>query len=120
MIEIEDFFVALALAGLGFALVRFTRLNWGVAGAWLNLLWFIYQTSFGSGWVGYHHGLGVAFVLAAGWGQYGLAWALVPWPLLIYLRLELGTYWPYLPNMAEGMLLGGAAYLLTGWAKRSP
>ncbi len=91
---------------------------WGAVGVWLNLLWFIYQSELGQGWLLYLRGVGLAFVLAAGFRQYGLAWALLPWPLLLAGRFEVQMLWPYLPAWGQGLMGGAVTYLLVGLFKR--
>ncbi|WP_337843991.1 hypothetical protein [Thermus sp.] len=86
-------------------------------GVWANLLWFLFQTEVGSGWLAYLRGLGAGLFLAAGYGEAGLAWALLPWPLLLYLHLDLRALLPYLPALGEGMFFGLLLYLL-GLRKR--
>ncbi|KIQ54789.1 hypothetical protein SY28_06925, partial [Meiothermus taiwanensis] len=63
-------------------------------------------------------GVGLAFLLAVGYRQYGLAWALLPWPLLFAGRFELPMLWPYLPAWGEGLMLGAVVYLLVGLFRR--
>ena len=84
---------------------------------WLNLLWFVYQNEWGSGWLAYLRGLGIGLFLAAGYGRPGLAWALTPWPLLLYLRLDVREFAPYLLVLGEGMVLGALLYL-AGFRRR--
>ncbi|MDM7324976.1 MAG: hypothetical protein P3W93_008385 [Thermus sp.] len=111
------------LEGFGFLLLLLLVFRWQnrippwVLGVWLNLLWFIYQNELGSGWQAYLRGLGAGVFLAAGYGQPGLAWALTPWPLLLYLRLDVREVLFYLPPLGEGMLLGALLYL-AGFRKR--
>jgi len=98
------------------ALVLFARLlarlsSWEAAGVWANLLWFVYQNEWGTGWLAYLRGLGVGLVLAVGYGRPGLVWALLPWPLALYLRLRLGLLLPYLYALGEGMMIGLLLYL---------
>lgn len=107
----------LLLAGM-FLLVQRFGWPWGGLGVWANLLWFIYQNQWGSGWMPYLQGLGLLTFLAAGYRQYGLVWALLPWPLLLYIRLDVQTFLPYLPAWGEGLMLGVLLYLLTGTFKR--
>jgi hypothetical protein len=78
-----DVLVGLGLGVAGSVLVHRLGWFWGVVGVWLNLLWFIYQNELGQGWLFYLRGVGLAFMLAVGYRQYGLAWALLPWPLLL-------------------------------------
>lgn len=106
MLEAAGFLLLLALA---FRLEK--RLPLPVLGIWLNLLWFVYQNEWGSGWIPYLRGLGAGLFLAAGYGRPDLAWALTPWPLLLYLHLNLKELAPYLPALGEGMLLGALLYL---------
>ncbi len=113
-----DWLAWLLLAGFGLLSIRRTRLPWAVAGVWLNLLWFIYQNEMGSGWVGYMRGLGLAFLLSAAYGQYGLAWTLTPWPLLMRLGFNPSALVLYLPPLGEGLLAGALVYLLVGWTRR--
>ncbi len=103
------------LMALAFRLER--RLPLWVLGVWLNFLWFVYQNQWGSGWLAYLRGLGAGLFLAAGYGRPGLAWALTPWPLLLYLRLDLKELVLYLPAMGEGLLLGALLYL-AGFRRR--
>ncbi|AEV16795.1 MAG: hypothetical protein NZ846_04145 [Thermus sp.] len=112
MLEALGFLLVL---GLTFRLEK--RLPLAVLGVWLNLLWFVYQNELGSGWLAYLRGLGAGIFLAAGYGRPGLAWALTPWPLLLYLRLDLQELAFYLPSLGEGMLLGALLYL-AGLRKR--
>lgn len=112
MLEALAFPLLLAIA---FRLER--RLPLWALGVWLNLLWFVYENEWGSGWLAYLRGLGAGFFLAAGYGRPGLAWALTPWPLLLYLRLDLREGLLYLPAMGEGLLLGALLYL-AGFRKR--
>jgi hypothetical protein len=108
-------------AGLfGLVLAGAQRLGWplGVVGVWVNLAWFIYQNEWGQDWLFYLRGVGVGFLLAAGYRQYGLAWALLPWPLLLVGRFNLSLLEPYLPAWGEGLMLGALAYLLAGLFKR--
>ncbi len=102
------------LMALAFRLER--RLPSG-PGVWDQLLWFVYQNQWGSGWLAYLRGLGAGLFLAAGYGRPGLAWALTPWPLLLYLRLDLKEFVLYLPAMGEGLLLGALLYL-AGFRRR--
>ena len=67
-------------------------------GFWANLLWFVYQNEWGSGWLTYLRGLGAGLFLAAGYGEPLLAWSL-------------------LPCLTEGLGLGLLLYLL-GFRKR--
>ncbi|PZA08737.1 MULTISPECIES: hypothetical protein [unclassified Meiothermus] len=113
-----DLLLWLLLAGTGALAVRRARLPWAAAGAWLNLLWFIYQNEIGSGWIGYMRGLGLAFMLAATGRQYGLSWVLTPWPLLIGLGFNLSAFGPYLPPLGDGLMAGALVYLLAGWVRR--
>ena len=113
-----DFFVGLGLFLLALVVVRRLGWAWGVVGVWLNLLWFIYQNELGQGWLFYLRGVGLAFLLAAGFRQYGLAWALLPWPLLVGGRFQMPMLWPYLPAWGEGLMLGAVVYLLVGLFKR--
>jgi len=113
-----DFVVGLGLFLLALVVVRRLGWAWGVVGVWLNLLWFIYQNELGQGWLFYMRGVGLAFVLAAGYRQYGLAWALLPWPLLVVGRFEMQMLWPYFPAWGEGLMLGAVFYLLVGLFKR--
>lgn len=116
-----DGLVGLGLGWAGAALVRRFGWAWGVVGVWLNLLWFVYQNELGQGWLWYLRGVGLAFLLAAGFRQYGLAWALLPWPLLIWGMREgssLAMLWPYFPAWGEGLMLGAGFYLLIGFFKR--
>ncbi len=113
-----DFLVALGLFWLGWVVVRRWGWAWGVLGVWLNLAWFVYQNELGQGWLFYLRGVGVAFVPAAGFRQYGLAWALLPWPLLLAGRFEMQMLLPYFPAWGEGLMLGVGAYLLAGLFKR--
>lgn len=113
-----DFVVGLGLFLLALVVARRSGWAWGVVGVWLNLLWFIYQNELGQGWLFYMRGVGLAFVLAAGYRQYGLAWALLPWPLLLVGRLEVQMLWPYFPAWGEGLMLGAVFYLLVGLFKR--
>jgi hypothetical protein len=62
-------------------------------------------------------GLGIGLFLAAGYGRPGLAWALTPWPLLLYLRLDVREFALYLPALGEGMVLGALLYL-AGFRRR--
>ncbi|AFV76832.1 hypothetical protein Theos_1815 [Thermus oshimai JL-2] len=112
MLDLLPFFLLLFLA---FRLKGWAPL-WAL-GVWVNLLWFVFQNEWGSGWLSYLRGLGVGLFLAAGYGEAGLAWALLPWPLLLYLRLGVGDLLPYLPALGEGMMLGLLLYLL-GLRKR--
>jgi len=86
-------------------------ISWEAAGVWANLLWFIYQNEWGTGWLAYLRGLGVGVVLAMGYGRPGLVWALTPWPLLIYLRFRAPLLLPYLYALGEGMMAGLLLYL---------
>ncbi len=103
---------------LGLALLlRLKGAPLGALGAFLNLLWFIYQTGPGFGVLAYLRGLGVGLFLAAGYGKPSLAWALTPWPLLFW-------FWPrplealyYLPALGEGLTLGALLYL-AGFRRR--
>ena len=112
MLEALGFLLLLALA---FRLEK--SLPLAALGVWLNLLWFVYQNEWGSGWLAYLRGLGMGFFLAAGYGRPGLAWALTPWPLLLYLRLDVREVTFYLPALGEGMLLGALLYL-AGFRRR--
>ena len=112
MLEALGFLLLLALA---FRLEK--SLPLAALGVWLNLLWFVYQNEWGSGWLAYLRGLGMGFFLAAGYGRPGLAWALTPWPLLLYLRLDVREVAFYLPALGEGMLLGALLYL-AGFRRR--
>ncbi|MGC8904954.1 hypothetical protein [Thermus sp.] len=103
------------LMALAFRLEK--RLPLWALGIWLNLLWFVYQDRLGSGWLTYLRGLGAGLFLAAGYGRPGLVWALTPWPLLLYLRLDVRELALYLPAMGEGMLLGALLYL-AGFRRR--
>jgi len=89
-----------------------------VVGIWLNLIWFIYQNELGSGWMMYLRGVGVAGILAIRDRQFWLVWALLPWPLLLYTRLDIQELWPYLPAWGEGLMIGLVAYLLAGLFRR--
>ncbi|MCS7058421.1 MAG: hypothetical protein NZ849_11265 [Meiothermus sp.] len=113
-----DFFVAIGLSVLILAVVK--RWGWplGAVGVWLNLAWFIYQNEWGQGWLLYLRGVGVSFMLAAGYRQYGLAWALLPWPLLLVGRFNFSLLEPYFPAWGEGLMLGALAYLLIGLFRR--
>jgi len=71
-------------------------------GFWANLLWFVYQNEWGSGWLTYLRGLGAG---------------LLPWPLLLYAKLQVRELLPYLPGLTEGLGLGLLLYLL-GFRKR--
>ncbi len=108
---------------LGFLLLLFLAFRWQnrlplwALGVWVNLIWFVYQNELGSGWLAYLRGLGAGIFLAAGYGGPGLAWALTPWPLLLYLRLDVRELLLYLPSLGEGMLLGALLYL-AGLRKR--
>ncbi len=113
-----DGLIGLGLWWAGAVWVRRFGWAWGVVGVWLNLLWFIYQNELGQGWLFYMRGVGLAFLLAVGYRQYGLAWALLPWPLLFAGRFELPMLWPYLPAWGEGLMLGAVVYLLVGLFKR--
>jgi hypothetical protein len=93
------------------------RLPLPALGVWLNLLWFVYQNEWGSGWLAYLRGLGIGLFLAAGYGRPGLAWALTPWPLLLYLHLDVREFALYLPALGEGMVLGALLYL-AGFRRR--
>ena len=93
------------------------RLPLPALGVWLNLLWFVYQNEWGSGWLAYLRGLGIGLFLAAGYSRPGLAWALTPWPLLLYLRLNVREFALYLPALGEGMVLGALLYL-AGFRRR--
>ena len=86
-------------------------------GFWANLLWFVYQNEWGSGWLTYLRGLGAGLFLAAGYGEPLLAWSLLPWPLLLYAKLQVRELLPYLPGLTEGLGLGLLLYLL-GFRKR--
>ena len=88
-----------------------------VLGFWANLLWFVYQNEWGSGWLTYLRGLGAGLFLAAGYGEPLLAWSLLPWPLLLYAKLQVRELLPYLPGLTEGLGLGLLLYLL-GFRKR--
>lgn len=112
MLEALGFLLLLALA---FRLEK--RLPLAALGVWLNLLWFVYQNEWGSGWLAYLRGLGTGLFLAAGYARPGLAWALTPWPLLLYLRLDAREFLLYLPTLGEGMILGALLYL-AGFRKR--
>uniref|UniRef100_A0A7V4A076 Uncharacterized protein n=2 Tax=Thermus TaxID=270 RepID=A0A7V4A076_9DEIN len=112
MLEALGFLLLFALA-----LRMGTRLPPAALGVWLNLLWFVYQNELGSGWLTYLKGLGAGLFLATGYGHPGLAWALTPWPLLLYLRFDLREFLLYLPAMGEGMLLG-ALFYLAGFRRR--
>ncbi len=112
MLEALGFLLLLALA---FRMEK--RLPLFALGVWLNLLWFIYQNEWGSGWLAYLKGLGAGFFLAVGYSHPALAWTLTPWPLLLYLRLDLREFAFYLPALGEGMLLGALLYL-AGFRKR--
>ncbi|GAB5601619.1 hypothetical protein FJNA_01430 [Thermus sp. FJN-A] len=112
MLEAAGFLLLLALA---FRLEG--RLPLPALGVWLNLLWFVYQNELGSGWLTYLRGLGAGLFLAAGYGKPGLAWALTPWPLLLYLGRDARELLFYLPTLGEGMLLGALLYL-AGFRKR--
>jgi len=112
VLEALGFLLLLALA---FRLEK--SLPLAALGVWLNLLWFVYQNEWGSGWLAYLRGLGMGFFLAAGYGRPGLAWALTPWPLLLYLRLDVREVAFYLPALGEGMLLGALLYL-AGFRRR--
>lgn len=101
------FLALLLLARLSARLI-----SWEGAGVWANLLWFIYQNEWGAGWLAYLRGLGVGLVLAMGYGRPGLVWALMPWPLFLYLRLRLPLLFPYLYALGEGMMVGLLLYLL--------
>jgi hypothetical protein len=103
------------LLALAFRLEK--RLPLWVLGVWLNLLYFVYQNELGSGWLPYLRGLGAGLFLAAGYGRPDLAWALTPWPLLLYLRLDVREFLLYLPTLGEGML-GGSLLYLAGFRKR--
>ncbi|MGQ9692308.1 MAG: hypothetical protein ACUVQC_02370 [Thermaceae bacterium] len=96
-----------------FLLARFLgrSFSWGAAGVWANLLWFLYQNEWGT-WLSYLRGLGVGLVLAMGYGKPPLVWALLPWPLALYLRFHLGHLLPYLYALGEGMMAGLLLYLL--------
>ena len=72
-------------------------------GFWANLLWFVYQNEWGSGWLTYLRGLGAGLFLAAGYGEPLLAWSLLPWPLLLYAKLQVRELLPYLPGLTEGL-----------------
>lgn len=113
-----DALVWIVLAGIGGLLMRRFRLNWTVMGVWLNLAWFIYQNEMGSGWLMYLRGAGLAALLAAGYQQYGLVWALLPWPLLLYTRFDFYQLWPYAPAWGEGFMLGTLVYLIAGLFRR--
>ncbi|GFP28998.1 hypothetical protein [Candidatus Hakubella thermalkaliphila] len=113
-----DLFVGLGLFLLGVTVVHRLGWAWGVVGVWLNLLWFIYQNELGQGWAFYLQGVGLAFVLAAGFRQYWMAWAVLPWPLLIAGRFEVQMLGPFLPAWGEGLILGAVVYLLVGLFKR--
>ncbi|WP_117238219.1 hypothetical protein [Thermus sediminis] len=93
------------------------RLPLAALGIWLNLLWFVYQNEWGSGWLAYLRGLGSGLFLAAGYGKPLMVWALTPWPLFLYLRLDFREFTFYLPALGEGMLLGTLLYL-AGLRKR--
>ena len=112
MLEALGFLLLLALA---FRLEKILPL--AALGVWLNLLWFVYQNEWGSGWLAYLRGLGAGLFLAAGYGRPGLAWALTPWPLLLYLRLDVREVAFYLPALGEGILLGALLYL-AGFRRR--
>ncbi|WP_243027742.1 hypothetical protein [Thermus albus] len=112
MLEVLGFLLLLALV---FRLKG--RLPFWASGIWLNLIWFVYQNEWGSGWLAYLRGLGMGFFLAVGYGQPGLAWALTPWPLLLYLRLDVRELAFYLPALGEGMVLGALLYL-AGFRRR--
>lgn len=112
MLEAAGFLLLLALA---LRLER--RFPLPALGVWLNLLWFVYQNEVGSGWLAYLRGLGAGLFLAAGYGKPGLAWALTPWPLLLYLRLDVRELLFYLPTLGEGTLWGALLYL-AGFRKR--
>ncbi|TBH20229.1 hypothetical protein [Thermus thermamylovorans] len=112
MLEALGFFLLVLLA-----LRLETRFPLPALGVWLNLLWFVYHNELGPGWLAYLRGLGTGFFLAAGYGKPGLAWALTPWPLLLYLRLDVRELYFYLPALGEGALLGGLLYL-AGFRRR--
>jgi hypothetical protein len=105
------------LAAMGYLGVLRVGLAWAVLGVWLNFLWFLYQNEMGSGWNAYLRGVGVALMLAISNRQYALAWVLLPWPLLLYTRLELRPLVPYVSVLGEGLMLGLGLYLLTGWIR---
>ncbi len=113
-----DVWVGLGLVGLAWLGVRRWGWPWGAVGVWLNLLWFIYQNELGQGGLFYLRGVGLAFLLAVGFRQYGLAWALLPWPLWLSLRFDLGMFGPYLPVWGEGLVWGAGVYLLVGLFRR--
>lgn len=113
-----DLIPFVALLFLGNWIVQRTGWAWGAVAVWLNLLWFIYQNEFGSGWMMYLRGVGLALVLAIEQRQLGLAWALLPWPLLLYTRVDIAQLYPYFPAWGEGLMLGVLVYLLTGFFKR--
>lgn len=113
-----DVLVWIGLAGLGGVLRHRLRWNWAVMGIWLNLIWFIYQNEMGSGWLMYLRGVGLAALLAVGYRQYGLVWALLPWPLLLYARFDFYQLWPYTPAWGDGFMLGTLVYLIAGLFKR--
>ncbi|MBF6593400.1 MAG: hypothetical protein IVW51_02995 [Thermaceae bacterium] len=108
----------LGLFVIGFWLVRRTGWDWALIGVWLNLAWFIYQNEAGSGWLMYLRGVGLAALLAVGYRRYWLAWALLPWPLLLYARFNLPLLWPYEPAWGEGFILGMLVYLIAGLFRR--
>ena len=113
-----DALVWIVLAGIAWLLMRRIRVNWATVGIWLNLVWLIYQNEFGSGWMMYLRGVGLAALLAVGYRQYWLAWALLPWPLLLYARFNFYQLWPYAPAWGEGFILGMLVYLIAGLFKR--
>lgn len=113
-----DLFVAVGLFLFALTVVRRYGWAWAVVGVWLNVIWFIYQNELGQGWLFYLRAVGLAFLLAAGFRQYGLAWALLPWPLLLVGRFEMQMLWPYFPAWGEGLMLGALVYLLVGLFKR--
>lgn len=113
-----DVVVGLFLLVLGLAAVTRFGMAWGAVGIWLNLGWLVFENQWGMGWMTYLHGLGIATVLATGYRQYALVWALLPWPLLLLTRLDVQTLLPYVPSWGEGLMLGVVAYLVTGVFRR--